>query len=86
MESKAPFQIAIYPLPGGEAAGRLCGILVRNGLQKMLFAQGAIENSSFIVAPASTRNQKKQMNLEDFHYPDFSDMVKMYSIAENRES
>lgn len=61
-------------VPGGDTLGRFRNILLRNGIQQELFAQvvellmqrglilkrGTIVDSTFIEAPSSTKNEKKE--------------------------
>ena len=61
-------------VPDGDTLGRFRNILMRNGIQQELFAQvvellmqrglilkrGAIVDSTFIEAPSSTKNEKKE--------------------------
>lgn len=65
-------------VPNGDILGGFCNILLRNGLQEKLFAQvvelltrrglilkkGTIVDSTFIEAPSSAKNQKKERNPE----------------------
>lgn len=61
-------------VPDGDTLGRFRNILMRNGIQQELFAQvvellmqrglilkrGTIVDSTFIEAPSSTKNEKKE--------------------------
>ena len=65
-------------MPDGDTLGRFRNILLKNGIQQELFAQvvefltqrglilkrGTIVDSTFIEAPSSTKNQKKERDLE----------------------
>ena len=65
-------------VPDGDTLGRFRNILMRNGIQQELFAQvvellmqrglilkrGAIVDSTFIEAPSSTKNEKKERDPE----------------------
>ena len=65
-------------VPDGDTLGRFRNILIRNGIQQELFAQavellmqrglilkrGTIVDSTFIEAPSSTKNEKKERDLE----------------------
>ena len=65
-------------VPDGDTLGRFRNLLIRNNLQKKLFAQvvkllaqrglilkqGTIVDSTFIESPSSTKNQKKQRDPE----------------------
>ena len=65
-------------MPDGDTLGRFRNILLKNGIQKELFAQvvelltqrglilkrGTIVDSTFIKAPSSTKNQKKERDPE----------------------
>lgn len=65
-------------VPDGDTLGRFRNILIRNGIQQELFAQavellmqrglilkrGTIVGSTFIEAPSSTKNEKKERDLE----------------------
>ena len=65
-------------VPDGDTLGRFRNILTRNGIQQELFAQvvellmqrglilkrGAIVDSTFIEAPSSTKNEKKERDPE----------------------
>ena len=65
-------------VPDGDTLGRFRNILLKNGIQQELFAQvvdlltkrglilkrGTIVNSTFIEAPSSTKNQKKERDPE----------------------
>lgn len=65
-------------VPDGDTLGRFRNILMRNGIQQELFAQvvellmqrglilkrGTIVDSTFIEAPASTKNEKKERDPE----------------------
>ena len=65
-------------IPDGDTLGRFRNILMRNGIQQELFAQvvellmqrglilkrGAIVDSTFIEAPSSTKNEKKERDPE----------------------
>lgn len=65
-------------VPDGDTLGRFRNILIRNGIQQELFAQavellmqrglilkrGTIVGSTFIEAPSSTKNEKKERDPE----------------------
>ena len=65
-------------VPDGDTLGRFRNILLKNGIQQELFAQvvelltqrglilkrGTIVDSTFIEAPSSTKNQKKERDSE----------------------
>ena len=65
-------------VPDGDTLGRFRNILIRNGIQQELFAQvvellmqrglilkrGTIVDSTFIEAPSSTKNEKKERDPE----------------------
>lgn len=65
-------------MPDGDTLGKFRNILLKNGIQQELFAQvvelltqrglilkrGAIVDSTFIEAPSSTKNQKKERDSE----------------------
>ena len=65
-------------VPDGDTLGRFRNILLKNGIQQELFAQvvelltqrglilkrGTIVDSTFIEAPSSTKNQKKERDPE----------------------
>jgi IS5 family transposase len=65
-------------VPDGDTLGRFRNILMRNGIQQELFAQvvellmqrglilkrGTIVDSTFIEAPSSTKNEKKERDPE----------------------
>lgn len=65
-------------VPDGDTLGRFRNLLIRNNLQEKLFAQvvgllaqrglilkkGTIVDSTFIESPSSTKNQKKERDLE----------------------
>jgi len=65
-------------VPDGDTLGRFRNILTRNGIQQELFAQvvellmqrclilkrGTIVDSTFIEAPSSTKNEKKECDPE----------------------
>ena len=65
-------------MPDGDTLGRFRNILLKNGIQQELFAQvvelltqrglilkrGTIVDSTFIEAPSSTKNQKKERDPE----------------------
>ena len=65
-------------VPDGATLGRFRNILIRNGIQQELFAQvvellmqrglilkrGTIVDSTFIEAPSSTKNEKKERDPE----------------------
>ena len=65
-------------VPDGDTLGRFCNILMRNGIQQELFAQvvellmqrglilkrGTIVDSTFVEAPSSTKNEKKERDPE----------------------
>ena len=65
-------------VPDGDTLGRFRNILIGNGIQQELFAQavelllqrglilkrGTIVDSTFIEAPSSTKNEKKERDLE----------------------
>ena len=65
-------------VPDGDTLGRFRNILLKNGIQQELFAQvvelltqrglilkcGTIVDSTFIKAPSSTKNQKKERDPE----------------------
>ena len=65
-------------VPDGDTLGQFRNILIRNGIQQELFAQavellmqrglilkrGTIVDSTFIEAPSSTKNEKKERDPE----------------------
>ena len=65
-------------VPNGDTLGQFRNILIRNGIQQELFAQvvellmqrglilkrGTIVDSTFIEAPSSTKNEKKERDPE----------------------
>ena len=67
-------------VPDGDTLGRFRNILLKNGIQQELFAQvvelltqrglilkrGTIVDATFIEAPSSTKNQKKERDPEAY--------------------
>ena len=78
LEAAQKIVLCTHVSPDGDTLGRFRNILLKNGIQQELFAQvvefltqrglilkrGTIVDSTFIEAPSSTKNQKKERDPE----------------------